>query len=511
MPKNTEPDAFSSHSDAFVLTESNDTEMSEQQLGEMLRIGQNRLLEMIATDAPLDETLDSLMRLIESQSQGVVCSVLLLDKTGKYLLHGAAPSLPKAYCDAIHGTAIGANVGSCGTAAYLRKQIIVTDISTDELWANYAELAESFDLRACWSTPIISFQGRLLGTFAMYYRRVREPGNVEVGLIDVATHIAGIAIDRRDKELELKRYSDSLETLVIQRTAELRTAKELAETRNDTLSRVNQDLNSALDHLKVAQSELVSQGKMAALGALVAGVAHELNTPIGNALMASSTLLDSTLVIQNDFLSGSLLKSNLHDYVKTNVEAANLIANACDRAASLISSFKQVAVDQSSEQCRRFNLRTLVEDNIAALRPSFKRVPWVIDVDIPDSIDCHSYPGPLGQVISNLVQNAMKHAFDGRSHGTLSITARINGHDVELSFSDDGHGMESQVLARIFEPFFTTRLGQGGSGLGLSISSNIVTGVLGGKLKASSQPGHGARFVVVFPLARSSTSEYPTT
>lgn len=225
----------------------------------------------------------------------------------------------------------------------------------------------------------------------------------------------------------------------------------------------------------------------------------------------SSTLLDSTLVIQNDFLSGSLLKSNLHDYVKTNVEAANLIANACDRAASLISSFKQVAVDQSSEQCRRFNLRTLVEDNIAALRPSFKRVPWVIDVDIPDSIDCHSYPGPLGQVISNLVQNTMKHAFDGRSHGTLSIAARINGHDVELSFSDDGHGMESQVLARIFEPFFTTRLGQGGSGLGLSISSNIVTGVLGGKLKASSQPGHGARFVVVFPLARSSTSEYPTT
>jgi signal transduction histidine kinase len=136
---------------------------------------------------------------------------------------------------------------------------------------------------------------------------------------------------------------------------------------------------------------------------------------------------------------------------------------------------------------------------VAALRPSFRNTAWNIELAIPDNISCDSYPGPLGQVITNIVQNAAIHAFDGRDAGTLSITATVVDDMVELVVLDDGRGMDQETLARIFEPFYTTRLGQGGSGLGMSIVLNIVTGIIGGKLDVQSEPERGTRLVVTFP------------
>jgi signal transduction histidine kinase len=144
-------------------------------------------------------------------------------------------------------------------------------------------------------------------------------------------------------------------------------------------------------------------------------------------------------------------------------------------------------------------LHALVEDNVAALRPSFRLVPWTLEVDIPEGIRCDSYPGPLGQVVANMIQNAAAHAFGGRSEGSLKIAAQCTSGIVNLSFTDDGTGMSAAVLARIFEPIYTTRLGQGGSGLGLSISMNIVKNVLGGDLQVRSQEGAGTCFTLTFP------------
>jgi signal transduction histidine kinase len=494
------PIRLNASNEVITLGASQDARAREQATAEMLRIGQSRLLEMIAKDEPLEVTLDSLMQLIEAQSPGVLCSVLLMDDSGQHLLHGAAPSLPKAYCDAIHGVTIGEHVGSCGTAAFRRTQVIVSDIQTDPLWVDYAALAETYQLRACWSTPIISFQEKLLGTFAMYYKEARNPGTIEMNLIKVATDIAGIAIERRQKEQELLRYANHLEDLVNERTAELSFAKELAEASNRELYKVNQHLNSALNNLRIAQDELISQGKMAALGALVAGVAHELNTPIGNALITATTMEDVAQQLQTEFTLGELRKSSLKEFIKQTAEMAGFVARSCTRAASLIHSFKQVAIDQSSEQRRTFNLRTLVNDNIAAIRPSFMNVPWVIEVEIAPDIGCDSYPGPLGQVIANLVQNAISHGFEGRDHGKITISATLHRNSVEMVFSDDGKGMESAALEHIFDPFFTTKMGQGGSGLGLSISRNIATSLLCGTLHASSEPGKGASFILEFPL-----------
>ena len=451
----------------------------------------------------LKSTLDSLLQLIESQSDGVLCSVLLMDDSGQHLLHCAAPSLPKSFCDAIHGVAIGENVGSCGTAAFRRTQVIVHNISTSPLWTDFASIAITHNLRACWSTPIISFKGELLGTFAMYYTEPRNPGAVEMGLISVAKHIAGIAIERIKKEQELRRYAQGLEDLVNERTAELRSAKELAEANNHELFKVNKHLNGVLNNLKIAQNELVSQEKLASLGALVSDVAHELNTPIGNALTIATTMEDIVQQIQIDFESNQLRKSTLKEFIKQTVEMTRFISHSCTRAASLIQSFKQVAIDQTSEQKRQFDLRTLINDNVSTLLPTFKNTPWIIDIEIEDSIICDSYPGPLGQVITNLIQNAINHGFEGRNYGriTINVNYHRNHKEVELIVADDGKGIDPSLLDRIFDPFFTTKIGQGGSGLGLSISRNIMMNLLNGTLQVNSALEKGTTFTLKFPTS----------
>lgn len=247
------------------------------------------------------------------------------------------------------------------------------------------------------------------------------------------------------------------------------------------------------------QAALVQAEKLASLGALVAGIAHELNTPIGNAKMSASTLQDSLNELRTAVAGGTLRRSALDDFLRGSVEISDLVLRSCDRAAHLVSSFKQVAVDQTSEQRRCFELGALVEDIVATMQPMFRRESWSMQVDVAPDLHCDSYPGPLGQVIANLINNASAHAFGGRPSGVLRIQGVMANGDVVMQFTDDGCGMDATTLARIFDPFFTTRMGQGGSGLGLSISKNIATGVLGGKLSATSQPGVGTCFTLAFP------------
>jgi PAS domain S-box-containing protein len=265
------------------------------------------------------------------------------------------------------------------------------------------------------------------------------------------------------------------------------------------LHQANEALEAHVEDLKRTQADLVQAEKLASLGALVAGVAHELNTPLGNALMSASTLQEHMLTMRDAVERGELRRSALDKFLKDGVDIANLVLRSCDRAAQLVSSFKQVAVDQTSEQRRPFELNALVGNLVATLKPMFRTEPWVIDVNIPDGIQCDSYPGPLGQVVANLVNNAVTHAFSARQHGALRISAIQQGELVEMRFVDDGHGIDASSLPRIFDPFFTTRMGQGGSGLGLSISRNIATSVLGGTLNVTSLPGQGSCFTLTFP------------
>lgn len=254
----------------------------------------------------------------------------------------------------------------------------------------------------------------------------------------------------------------------------------------------------AQDALRHTQSALAQAEKLAALGSLVVGVAHELNTPIGVSLTAASTLQDRSQALYAAVGRGDLRRSQLDNFLEELTGLAGLITRSCERAAELVSGFKQVAADRKGEQLQAFNLRAVVDACVAVQRQKFPDSPCRILLDIPQDIECVSYPSALTQVVNNLIHNALTHAFGNRDHGHLKIVV-APGEPLELRFEDDGVGMSPATLGRIFDPFFTTRLGQGRSGLGLSISRNVATAVLGGELTAASQETKGSCFFLRFP------------
>ena len=260
------------------------------------------------------------------------------------------------------------------------------------------------------------------------------------------------------------------------------------------------ELTQALEHLKRTQEDLIQSEKLASLGAMVAGVSHELNTPIGNIITASSSLSDRAHDLDSAFQLGSLKKSELASGLGGLREMADLIGRSATRAATLVASFKQVAVDQTSDCRREFDLRDAMNDVIKALGPGLKNKPWEIENRIPEGILCDSFPGPLEQIITNLIQNAILHAFSGRGEGRVTLEARVIGSDIELTVGDNGIGMNTATIVHIFDPFFTTKLGQGGSGLGLSICRRLATTVLAGTLNVVSTPDAGSRFILTMPL-----------
>ena len=592
--------------------------MDVEQATETFYSGQNRLLERIAKGMPLQEVLDSLLLLIESQSEGLYCSLLLLDEDGLHIRPGAGPNMPSAYMAALDGYPIGRDVGSCGTAMYRKETVVVSDLLTDPLWAPYKHLVAPYGFRAAWSKPIFQNDARVLGSFAMYYKEVRSPDSLELALMDVATHIATIAIERTQRERELERHRFHLEDLIAARTAELSAAKTQAEASNRSLSAMEKSMRRALDEqrtifdnagvgimyvhrrvinrcnkqlakilgyevhelvgqstrlfyeseeqykqmgrdgyqvlleghtfhnemrmkhrdghsiwvrsagslvagspldsgdviwimedvterweaqqaLRKAQAELVLVEKLASLGSLVAGIAHELNTPVGNALVAASTLQQRGQELCTAMGSGSLKRSQLDGFVQDLNGIGELIMRSCERAAQLVSGFKELAVGRSTETRASADLLPLVE-GIVVSQPSRSGGALVsIQYDIAAGVVYEGYLHPLMQIVGALVENAMVHAFVGRTLGTLRIAAVVADGSIDLRFVDDGIGMDASTMARVFDPFFTTRLGHGRSGLGLAIARNAATAVLGGQIDVQSQLDAGTCFCLRFP------------
>lgn len=479
-------------------------------LAESLRHGQNELLEMIAQGAPLKDTLTKLMYLIEGQSDGVLCSVLLLDDDGVHIRMGAGPNLPPDYMKALDGQEIGPAVGSCGTAMYLKDTVIVSDILIDPLWEPYRHFAAPHGLRACWSSPIYLNKNKILGTFAMYYREVRVPDAEDIKLIGVAAHLAVIAIERTRREEELEIHRHHLTELVNQRTTELSAAKEKAEASNLALSVVNLELASALHNLNVTHEELVRRDKLAALGALVAGVAHELNTPIGNGLMVASTLADLTREFRQSYNDG-LKRSSLETYMAEAAHASEILQRNLQRAADLVVSFKQIAVDGADYQRSQFALTPFIAETIYPLSAIFKKHHVDLKVEIPRGLEINTYPGLLSQVIVNILNNSLVHAFVeaeqdqqkllNKQHNHIQIHASLDDAGwLNLSIKDNGIGINPAHLPHIYDPFFTTKLGEGSSGLGLHITHNIVTSLLNGKIDVDSSAESGTCFTIRFPL-----------
>lgn len=252
--------------------------------------------------------------------------------------------------------------------------------------------------------------------------------------------------------------------------------------------------------LKQAESDLITSEKMASLGALVAGIAHELNTPIGNSLLTATALSDMAADFEARYAEGGLKRSALESHLADTKLACGIMASSLRRAAELITSFKQVAVDQTSDQRRRFDLCDVVRDTLATYSAQFKRANCEVDIDVCATLVMDSYPGSIGQVLSNLINNALLHAFEGHRVGRITVRVHpVGDEQVLILFADNGVGMPARVMHQVFDPFFTTKMGQGGTGLGMNIVYNIVTGMLGGTVEIDSAPGKGTTVTIRVP------------
>jgi PAS domain S-box-containing protein len=312
---------------------------------------------------------------------------------------------------------------------------------------------------------------------------VRLPdGRVEgiVGAMLDVTELRRIERDLRDLNLHL-------EQRVAARTADL--------------ARSNAQLQQAVDSLALAQDELVRSEKLASLGSMVAGVAHELNTPIGNALTVSTTMKESRDALASEMKGGALRRSTLEQYLASGESGFDMLVRNLERAGRLITNFKEVAVDQTSDRRRRFRLVDIVEECVHTFQAGVGARSPEFQVDVDDAIEFDAYPGALGQVFLNLFENARVHAFADDARGKVRIGAKALPEDlIQLSVSDNGKGIAPDALSKVFDPFFTTRLGHGGSGLGLAIVYRLVTRKLGGKVRVSSEPGQGAIFIIELPV-----------
>jgi signal transduction histidine kinase len=269
----------------------------------------------------------------------------------------------------------------------------------------------------------------------------------------------------------------------------------------DALRSSKEKAEGALLELRAAQQNLIDAERLAALGGLVAGVAHEVNNPIGISLTVASSFARRSEMFETELKSnGQLRRSQLDEFVHSSRDAAQQLVANLHRAGELIQSFKQVAVDRSHAERRQFILSESTDQIVASLRPVLKKATIAVTVDVPEGLLIDGYPGSYGQILTNLFLNAATHAFAGGRSGTISISAKPRGpEDVEIIFADNGAGMTPDVQRQAFDPFFTTRRNDGGTGLGLHIVYNLVTQQLGGRMMLDSRLGQGTTFRIMMP------------
>lgn len=302
----------------------------------------------------------------------------------------------------------------------------------------------------------------------------------------------------RDGQGKVVGAIETLMDITEQKLAEERVNRLNEDLEHRVLARTN-ELAHANEELRAAMGQLVQAEKLASLGRLVAGVAHELNTPVGNMLTVASTLHEVSETMAQVVTNGTITRRALAEFVEQTQEGTHLLLKSAKRSAELIQTFKQVAVDQTTDQLRDFDLGQQIGELLSMMAHVLDKTPVTLVQRLEPGIAMHSYPGPLGQVLSNLVMNALCHGFNQDRYGTITVACTQDGPQATITVHDDGLGIPAENLGKIFDPFFTTKLGQGGGGLGLHIAHNMVYGPLAGRMSVRSAPGQGSTFTLVLP------------
>ena len=429
----------------------------------------------------LRRMLDALVTLIEHQSPSMRCSILLLDTDGVTLRHGAAPRLPKHYCEAIDGLRIGPNVGSCGTAAFHRQTTIVSDIATDDLWKDFRGLALPIGLRACWSTPVLASNGDCLGTFAMYYDEPRTPSDAELDTIKTAGALAAALIEREGLLLsteaaraELQRTNELLERQQAELEASNLNLQESSlelEMLNQRLQENATELEMQADDLEAArlESEMANRAK----SEFLAVMSHELRTPL-NAIGGYADLL-------LDGVRGTLSPEQRSDVERIKRSGQHLLGLIND-----ILNFAKLEAGSVEFHVADTRVAAVLQSLEELMRPQIDTKPLSFLQHVPtEDVLVRADEEKFRQVLINLVTNAVKFTDAG---GLVAVECDADPSNVRIVVRDTGRGIPSEHLDRIFDPFVQvdrehTPRSQQGVGLGLSISRDLARG-MGGSLAA---------------------------
>lgn len=343
------------------------------------------------------------------------------------------------------------------------------------------------------------------GVFCEEYRILKESGEVDWVLAQ-ASHQQSTHNGSEKDQFKFTGFIWTLTVITSLKSAQkqvLELNKNLesrVESRTLDLNVANQELSNAVDSLKQAQGQLIESEKMAALGELVSGIAHEINTPIGVVLTASTYFEEQLIQLEKHFNNQSITKGLVKEFLLTSKDAGLIIHKNIRRASELISSFKMVAVDQHSDEARLFNVSNYIDEILISLTPMLKKTHVKVKVNCPEELEIENCPGVFYQVVSNLVINSLIHGFNNEDQGVINIGISKEGDHLHIDYKDDGKGMSNEVLDKLFNPFFTTKRGTGGSGLGTYIVYNLVTHRLGGTIKCSSIIGEGVHYQIKFPI-----------
>lgn len=488
----------------------------------------NLSLSPYATGGKLPELNAYLAEMLADPDDSLLRYVLVLDEKEQPIIDvGKRDAPPPAILKQGGGTSFkGVHTIISGATLHARSPLLLRDSRIGSINFGLAtdDLKHARD-KVLLQGGVISLAGLAIGLLLFYAfthgigRRLHalmgQSAQMELG-----DYSKALAVDGDDEIAAFARALNTMSAALRERIAQLEQSEQrLSEAKHElkdlnvslerrvsersaALEKVNADLSAAVQTLQRTQVELLASEKMASLGSLVAGIAHELNTPIGNSLLASTALRDRVEEFDRHVAAGALRRSELVVHLDEVRMASGLISNSLQKAAELISSFKQIAVDQTNDQRREFDLQEAVRDTIATYTPRLRRANCEVVLEIAAGLRFDSYPGSLYQILNNLMNNALNHAFADRDGGTITVHAAPAGDGmVALTFSDDGTGMTDEVLRRVFDPFFTTRMGQGGTGLGMHIVYNIVTAALGGRITVSSAPGAGTSVRMLLPRA----------
>lgn len=453
--------------------------------------GRANALDLLVKGNPLQEVLSQLIFSLEDATEGLMCGILLVNENKLSLSPIVAPNLPDEYIEALNNFPVGPTAGCCGAAVYHQKPIYTDNILEHPNWQEFKTEARLSGIKSCWSYPIVLPDGEVYGTFAMYFTDAKLPDQDDLDSLQYEAKIISIILERAKNINQLKEANANLEKRVADRTKELTEANML--------------LKKALDQRNDVQSQLVEMENMAALGTMMSSLTHEINTPIGVAITAISHLQSLQQDSANVFNRGEMKKSDLARFFSECNESCDIVERNLIRSTQLIKTFKQLSIDQHSQDARSINICGYVDEILLSLKPRLKRAKHKFCLDIDPELAVMSNPGAISQLLINLILNSAQHGFEENTVGQIFIRSRlvedpIYGTALEFIYRDNGRGMSENTLENIYKPFFTKARNSGGSGLGMHICYNLVVKVLNGQIDCHSKLGKGVEFRIIFPV-----------